>query len=218
MLLSLSYSPAVCGVTNGGPSHLFYRHDILARAGVSPNALSTWGGVLTVAQNLTGKDWDGDGVPEYGFCFNRLLGERSIGRRTRMHATLRFVALQHMHKARPETHGGVNKDARTQGGMGDALCAFFADGAVAALIQMTGPLVQTKGPNEGYFIDAATGKLLLTTAGARLAYMIYQRYDATCQRCCRGHSKAVPLSILTPTGVIFLSFFSGLQGLHSLCA
>lgn len=168
-------------VLGGAPTHLFYRHDILKKAGVSPNYLSTWGGVVAVALNLTGKDWDGDGFPEHGFCFNRGLGECPVYKcythadNTPLHAfSLREMS---RYSASSMCEAGLACHALRSARFvsAQALSLMHADAALTATIQLTSPIVQTKGPNEGVLINADTGQLLMGFASARLSLLFYQR-------------------------------------------
>ncbi len=65
------YGIVTAGVPMSGSSaaQLYYRADVFERLGLAPEALNTWGSLIELAANYSGKDWDGDGLPEQSFCW-----------------------------------------------------------------------------------------------------------------------------------------------------
>jgi hypothetical protein len=57
---------------------MYYRKDLLEKVGVM-EAPATWEQVLSISRRMNGSDVDGDGLPEFGMCFEIMPG-KSDGR------------------------------------------------------------------------------------------------------------------------------------------
>jgi len=67
------YDGRVYTITLDGDMHyLYYRKDVLEQLGFQPP--KTWDEYEEIAKAAHGKDWNGDGIPDYGSCIARLPG------------------------------------------------------------------------------------------------------------------------------------------------
>ncbi len=131
-----------------------------------------------MARAVTGRDWDGDGQTEYGFC-----ADRAYSTRTHTHTHTHVLPLLHAVRTCAQIKVSIEATPDSQYAQASlvygsvcvvCVCVCVACG-LFTLFATTSPFIQPGGSNQGISVDFETGTSLFTTPMMQLAIEVYQQ-------------------------------------------